>query len=428
MSVEPFVSVMNLEEELVKHLLIKDSLEKVVKDGLSDHILILPKVKSAVAFAKHYYNESTTAPTAEVFNTEFPDHAFDLVDPESSIDWVIEKLRNRYRKSEIWDLTLKLADHWKADQVDEAIGLLRNTTVEIEKNTLSHTNTWSTGDHKMFIGMIQDEIIHNKYKGYSVGFSQIDKYTGGLKPGYLAFLAARPKRMKSFFLIQSFIEQIKQGHTPVFFTLELTHKEIMSRFMCMVSGYPWDKAQRGEFSSSKDWDMIEKTWLNFTEEYGKAFVIQPKADERSVSQLMLLAEKNDCDSIFISQLKYITPVKNYYNSHEQYAEIVIDLKNQAVKTGSERPIYVEAQFNREAQSVKELQDLDLAQLGLTDAIGQTADVVYSIVQSQDMYNSGVAEMGIVEARNHGKTSWMFQSEFKKNTYLKCLGLKELYGA
>ena len=279
----------------------------------------------------------------------------------------------------------------------------------------------------MFIGMIQDEIIHNKYKGYSVGFSQIDKYTGGLKPGYLAFLAARPKRMKSFFLIQAFIEQIKQGYTPVFFTLELTHKEIMNRFMCMVSGYPWDKAQRGEFSSSKDWDMIEKTWLNFTEEYGKAFVIQPKADERSVSQLMLLAEKNDCDSIFISQLKYITPVRNYHNSHEQYAEIVIDLKNQAVKTGSERPIYVEAQFNREAQSVKELQDLDLAQLGLTDAIGQTADVVYSIVQSQDMYNSGIAEMGIVEARNHGKTSWMFESEFKKNTYLKCLGLKELYG-
>lgn len=426
MSVDQSVNIINIEEELIKHLLIKDSLEKIVKENINDDLLILPATKSAVAFAKHYFVSSSSAPTKEVFTTEFDNHQFDLSTPESSIDWIVKKLRDRYRKSEIWDLATNLADHWENETLDDAVSLLRNKTREIEKNTLSYTNIWDTSDYKRFVGQIQDEIIKDMYKGYSVGFPQIDRYTGGLKPGYLGFLAARPKRMKSFFMIQAFIEQIKQGHRPIFMTLELTHKEIMMRFMCMVTGYPWDKAQRGEFSSTKDWENIEKKWKEFCEEYGTGTVIQPAADQRSISQLMLQADQHDADSIFISQLKYITPVRSYRNSHESYAEIVLDLKNEAVKTGHERPIYVEAQFNREAQNVAELQDLDLAQLGLTDAIGQTADVVYSIVQTKDMHDNGVAEMGILEARNHGKTSWMFQSEFKTDTYLRCLGTKDNY--
>jgi len=428
MSVDQSTSVMDLEEELVKHLLIKESLEKIIKENVTDEILVLPKIKSAVAFAKHYYSKSSSSPTSDVLRTEFPEYEFDLDETDSSIDWVIQKLKERYRKREIWDLTVDLADKWEQNDIDGAIDTLRVTSKEIDKNTMTHTNVWETDDYKRFVGLIQEEIIRDQYKGFSVGFNQIDRYTGGLKPGYLAFLAARPKRMKSFFMLQSYIEQIKQGHKPIFLTLELTHKEIMLRFMCMVTGYSWDKAQRGEFASSKDWENIGTKWREFNEEYGTGTIIQPAADERSVAQLMLQAEKHDADSIFISQFKYVRPVKNYRNAHEGFSEIVLDLKNEAVRTGSERPIYVEAQFNRDAQNIGELQDLDLAQLGLTDAIGQTSDVVYSIVQTKDMYDNGVAEMGIVEARNHGKTSWMFQSEFKQTTYLKCLGTKENYAA
>lgn len=426
MSDDQSVNVIEIEQELLKHLLSKEDLEKIIKENINDELLINPAIKSVLAFAKHYFVNSSIAPTSDVLTTEFADLKLDLSEPQTSVDWVIGKLKHRYKRSEVWDMATKLADYWENDSIDDAMLYLRERSTEIEKNTLSYTNAWETTDSKRFISLIQDEIIRDMYRGYSVGYKQIDMYTGGLKPGYLAFLAARPKRMKSFFLIQSFIEQIKQGHRPIFFTLELTHKEIMLRFMCMVTGYPWDKAQRGEFASSKDWEFIETKWNEFCEEYGSAIVIQPAADERSVQQLMLQAERYEADSIFISQLKYITPVKSYRSMHEMYAEIVLDLKQQAVKTGSERPFFVEAQFNREAQNIKELQELDLGQLGLTDAIGQTADVVYSIVQTQDMYNSGIAEMGIVEARNHGKTSWMFESEFKKTTYLKCLGLKDMY--
>jgi replicative DNA helicase len=431
MNVDQSVNVLDIESELIRHLVNKEALQRIIKENISDELLIRPKCKEALAFARHYYIEHTDAPSPQIMNTEFPQFMgqvnFFGNKTEVSISWLVNKIRDRYKRKEIHDLSLELGELWNTNKTDEAIRLLRVKSVEIDRASLSHNNQWETSDYKNFIGLVQDEVIRDLYKGFSTGFPRVDQYTGGLKPGYLAFLAARPKRMKSFFLIQSFIEQIKQGHRPIFFTLELTHKEIMLRFMCMVTGFPWDRAQRGDFGSKKEWEGIENKWKDFCDQYGSAIVVQPPSDERSVQQLMMQADKANADSIFISQLKYITPLKYHRSSHESYAEIVLDLKQEAVKTGKERPLYVEAQFNREAQNIQELQELDLAQLGLTDAIGQTADVVYSIVQTNDMYNSGQAEMGVVEARNHGKTSWMFQSEFKINTYLKCLGTREELG-
>jgi replicative DNA helicase len=337
---------------------------------------------------------------------------------ETAISWVVSKLRERYQKNQIHDLTLALAD--RVDQPTEAMIYLQDRVMDIQRNSLSTKHIHAAGDHELFLSALQDKILQGHYKGLPIGFDAVDVFTGGLKPGYLAFLAARPKRQKTFFLLKAFIEQKKAGIKPILFTLENTMEEIELRLSCMLSGYPWDLAQRGEIDT-KGWKLLRESWEEFAA-LGDHWISRPPIDERTVSAMILEADKIEADSILLSQFKYIQPTNPNLKrpDHEKYAELVMDLKLAATRPGSERPIYVEAQFNREGESIEEFTDIGLAQLGLTDMIGQAADVVFALYQNKEMRANQQTQFGIIEARNHDKKNWYVRSEFKSTTYMELM--------
>jgi replicative DNA helicase len=413
-SVDQSVSVaLDLEREFLSHLSDRNSLETAIRDGVSTDLFYAPKNKAIYTFAQHYLNETKQAPSPAVLATEFAN--FDIPEPQASIEWVVTKLRERYQSNQVESLMFALAD--KVGEPSEAMDYLRATMMEIERNSMSTKHVWAAGDHKLFLSQLQDKIMAGQYQGLPIGFDAVDTFTGGLKPGYLAFLAARPKRQKTFFILNAFIKQKQAGYKPALFTLENTEEEVMLRISCMLSGYPWDLAQRG-IIDTKGWKLLEESWEEF-DALGDHWISRPPMDERTVSAMLLAADKFESDSVIISQFKYIQPMVQYKRpDHEKYAEIVMDLKGAATRPGSERPILVEAQFNREGESIDEFMDIGLGQLGLTDMIGQAADVVYALYQNKDMRAQGHTQFGIIEARNHDKKNWYVRSEFKNSTYME----------
>lgn len=404
---------LDLEQEFVNHLSISQDLIYVIREGVSSELLNRPNNRAVLGFATHYHGVNGIAPPREVLLTEFESLDFD--DPVASVEWIVSKLRERYQRNKVQQLILSAGKLTATPS--EALAVLREGTSEIENSSISTQYVWGPGDHDYFIQRMQDKIIAGQYRGMSTGFKDIDDFTGGLKPGYLAGISARPKRQKTFFALQSFIAQAYQGNTPIFFTLENTEEEIWYRLACMVSGFPWDKMQRGEVMPG-DWKMIVARMDEF-DAVTKYYIARPPVGERKVSSLLLQADKVDANSIIVSQFKYIEPSKDYYKAeNEKWASVVLDLKLAATKSGSERPIYIETQLNREAQSMTEMQDADLAQLGLTDMWGQACDIMFCIFQNRDLRASGVSEFGIIEARNSDKHSWLIQSEFKETTELK----------
>jgi replicative DNA helicase len=415
-SVDQFVEeavAFDLEREFIYHLADKENLEHTIRDGVSLDLIYGPKNKAIYAFAQHYMKETRMAPSADVFRTEFN---LEIQPTETAISWIVEKLRERYQKNQVQDLTLALAD--RVHQPAEAMDYLQQKVMEIQRNSVSTKHIWSAGEHDLFLTNLQDKILQGHYQGLPTGFAVVDNFTGGLKPGYLAFLAARPKRQKTFFLLKAFIEQRRAGYKPILFTLENTEEEIQLRISCLLSGYPWDLAMRGQIDM-KGWKVIKEAWEEFAA-LGEHWISRPPVDERNVASLMLTADKLEADSILLSQFKYLQSMNPNWRrpDHERYAELVTDLKMAATRPGSERPIYVEAQFNREGESIEEFTDIGLAQLGLTDMIGQAADVVFALYQNKEMYANQQTQFGIIEARNHDKKNWYIRSEFKSTTYIE----------
>lgn len=407
-------AILDLEQEFLDHLTDKESLEYIIRSGFNPDFLNAPLSRAVFQFAQFYYQQNGEAPVPKVLKSEFP--ALDLFMPEASASYVVDSLRDRYTKNELQQITRQLAK--LSSNPQEGMMFLRDRAMELERKTVSTRTVWTQSDAKYFIEQIQSKILTGQYKGFSTGFKTVDDFCGGTKPGYLTGLAARPKRQKTFIAIQAFIAQLIQGHHPILFTLENTEMEIWQRLFCLVTGFSWDTMQKGGIMPA-DWRQLDEKWDQFMGTYDPKFEIaRPALGERTVPSLLLQAEKVEADSIFISQFKYIEPTRdNYKADHEKWGSIVIDLKLAATKAGAERPIYVETQLNREATSMNEMMDADLAQLGLTDMWGQACDLMFGLYQNKDMRASHLTEFGIIEARNSDKSSWMIHSEFKEYTEL-----------
>lgn len=408
---------LDIEQELVNHLLITEDTEYIFRDGLSPDLIYTPVNKSVFNFVRHYYSETGQSPTYAVMQHEFP--ALEFNDPQSSVQWVVEKLRERYQRNKVQDLALKVGE--LSHQPAEAMSYLSSEVHEIQKQSVSQKHIWRAGESGLFLNMLAAEIEEGFYQGLPTGFEQVDKFTGGLKPGYLAFLAARPKRMKTFFILKAFIEQKRAGHKPMLFTLENTDKEIMLRISCLLSGYPWDLAQRG-IVNENGWKLLENAWREF-DELGEHYIAYPPMDERTVPAMMLHADHLEADSVIISQFNYIQPSNDYYYKrpdHERWASIVDDLKMAATRPGVERPVYVEAQLNREGEKIEDFTEMGLGQLGLTDRIGQASDIVFALYQNKEMRDNNMVQFGVVEARNSDKHNWHIIADYKNTTALEML--------
>jgi replicative DNA helicase len=406
-------AVLDLEQEFLDHLTDKQSLEYIIRSGFNPDFLNTPLNKSVYQFAQFYYQQNGEAPSAIILRTEFPN--LDLFMPEATASYIVDRLRDRFTRNELQTITRRLAT--LTDNPQDGMAFLRDQAMQLERKTISTQTIWTAADAEHFIERAQQKILDGQYKGFSTGFAEVDKFCGGMRPGYLTGLAARPKRQKTFIALQSFIAQIVQGHTPVLFTLENTEEEIWNRLGCMVTGVSWDKMQKGEMMPA-DWKALHDGWEEFRGAYDPRFYIaRPAIGERTVPSLLLQADKLEADSIVISQFKYIEPTREYLQAHEKWGSIVVDLKLGAIRPGSERPIYVETQLNREATSMTEMMDADLAQLGLTDMWGQACDLMFGLYQNKDMRASHLTEFGIIEARNSDKNSWYIHSEFKERTEL-----------
>lgn len=83
-----------------------------------------------------------------------------------------------------------------------------------------------------------------KLAGQSTGFESIDWITGGLEPGQLVILAARPSVGKTALALNIADHVASTGAPALFFTLEMTGQELAMRLMASRSGVPSPEARR----------------------------------------------------------------------------------------------------------------------------------------------------------------------------------------
>ena len=243
------------------------------------------------------------------------------------------------------------------------------------------------------------EYLHAVYEnrvevGISSGYTQMDKLTGGLKPGEMFVLAARPSIGKTAFAL-NIIRNIAFPHrTPnpkkvVFFSLEMTAEQITRRLLCTEADVSEgdfrvkDRLQSADLNRlAQAVDRIRKAKLYIDPTPGLTV-----ADLRARARRMYMTKDEDntpmIDMIVIDYLQLMHAAVGATDGRQQeVAAISNGLK--AIAKELNVPVLVLAQLNREIdKNARPDAKPKLSHLRESGAIEQDADVVAFLHRNRD---------------------------------------------
>ncbi len=81
-----------------------------------------------------------------------------------------------------------------------------------------------------------------------IGYKQLDRILGGLKPGEMFILAARPSIGKTAFGINAALNIAKDNRPVMFFSLEMGRKALIRRALSIETGIPYRAIEEGSMS------------------------------------------------------------------------------------------------------------------------------------------------------------------------------------
>jgi replicative DNA helicase len=254
-------------------------------------------------------------------------------------------------------------------------------------------------------------------KGIPSGFYELDRLTNGFEGGELIIIGARPAMGKTAFALNIAYNVATAGKKVLFFSLEMTKKQLSLRMNSMISGVPLNKIKSGMLSE----DDVEKITNSYIENVDVLRRIDLVDNKPYLHDIMKISYSLDnVDLIIIDYLQLIRTKNNYQMRYQELADIVNSLKFLAKDLNV--PIIALAQVNREVEKKVDKRPT-LSDLRESGDIEATADIV--IFLHREGYYKGnnddnTAEVIVAKNRNgeSGKIQLMFDRKIQKFTDLE----------
>ncbi|MHB8246875.1 MAG: replicative DNA helicase [Acidimicrobiales bacterium] len=239
----------------------------------------------------------------------------------------------------------------------------------------------------------------DRLSGLPTGFADLDQALGGLEPGALCVVGARPSMGKTAFGLCIAEANARHGTPTLFFSVEMAGVEIGSRLVAMLARVGTDRQRSGQ--------LRPEEWCRLTEARSQLASIPLQIDDRAaptLADLRLTAKATRVRSglglVIVDYLQLIQAGAPFERRELVVAEVARGLKALARDLGC--VVIALSQLNRSLEARADKRPI-LSDLRESGAIEQDADVVMFIYRDE-IYNPesldrGVAEVLIAKHRN-----------------------------
>jgi replicative DNA helicase len=229
-----------------------------------------------------------------------------------------------------------------------------------------------------------------KSVGVQTGFYTLDSVCGGLFPGELCILAARPGIGKTSLAMQVATHAARFGLVYVA-TLEMSAVEIATRQICSIGHV---NSRRVRTGSLRPDDMRAITAA--ANDFGSSMLLLHDRPSMTIAKIRrAIMRAKGIRMAVIDYLQLITPSDRKVKRYEQVGQMTAELK--ALAREADIPVLVLCQLNREAVGEdSKARKPGLHQLRESGSIEQDADVVWLL--SRMLYKEGK------ETKTHGTAS------------------------
>ena len=259
------------------------------------------------------------------------------------------------------------------------------------------------------MGATLDEIQENSNRpdgvyGVPTGFIDFDDMTGGLHPGQMIVIAARPGVGKSTMAIDvARAAALHNNKSTVFFSLEMGSTEIGMRIISAEATLPMNRLKKGDLDQS-EWERT----IDVQQRLGNSPLFVDDSPQNTLveirSKCRKLKKQYGLDLIVVDYLQLMTTGRKIESRQQEVSEISRSLKLLAKEL--EIPIIALSQLNRGSEQRTDKRPM-ISDLRESGSIEQDADIVI-LLHREDMYDPetprvGEADMTIAKHRG-GPTS------------------------
>src|ERR1700681_4927195 len=259
-----------------------------------------------------------------------------------------------------------------------------------------------------------------RIKGLSTGFLKLDEMTGGLHPGELVILAARPSMGKTALALniaQHVASQPNEKQTVAVFSLEMSRESLLTRMICAGARVDQQKFRAG-YLNQDERRRLAKTASELVQ--APLFI-----DDTSGTHMMdihaklrRLKAEQGLSLVVIDYLQLMSGRGRYENRNQEISTISRGLK--LLAKDLKVPMLVLSQLNRAPETRPGDHRPQLSDLRESGSIEQDADLVAFIFR-EEVYKRdrddlrGIAELLVAKQRNGpiGKVDLIFLHELTK---------------
>jgi len=254
---------------------------------------------------------------------------------------------------------------------------------------------------QIFITITERAKRQNPITGVPTHFTDLDKMTGGLQPGDLVIIAARPSMGKTAFVLNlaqnACVPQARHVGLPddeqpvlhpiLFFSLEMGAAQLVERVLCSEAKVDYSKLRSGAFIDDDFRRMIGAAdrisqARFFIDDQAAPSILEMRARARRFREdrTIFTGNKEQFGLIIVDYLQLARGGKSRYDSREQeISEISRGLKAMAKEL--HMPVLALSQLNRAVDSRADHRP-QLSDLRESGAIEQDADVIMFIYREE----------------------------------------------
>lgn len=242
-------------------------------------------------------------------------------------------------------------------------------------------------------------------QGITYGWEELDALTGGIRPGDVGTIVARPGLGKTFTILKAAVAAWREGASVSLISMEMTAVENARRVLGMETGVSHDFLLRGRMSQ---WgEEIVESYLQNTANR-PPFTIMTGDLSKSVSDVDAFIQEHSPDFVCIDASYLLHPSEKRYKGKrwEAMAAVGEEIKGLALRRN--RPILQTVQFNRSSSPDEEM---DLSQIGGTDVVGQVSSLVLGMRRGPAPYERSRRRYLVLKNR-HGPDGTSFLTHFQ----------------
>lgn len=270
---------------------------------------------------------------------------------------------------------------------------------------------------------IEDVAEGRVEKGIKLNHFGLDKKIGGLKRDTLTVIAARPSMGKTAYALHCLYQIIMQEKNCVFFSLEMTARQLILRLFSMHGKIDASRFEIGDLDNDQN-DRLAATARELFKIGHNNLIDDACRTIEDIERFLTRAkvQLGQIDCVFVDYLQLVKSTKKAFNAEQEIAQVSLKLKELSKEFNCS--VVALAQINRGSEQKNADKFPNMADIKGSGQIEQDADLVL-ILHREDYYKPNTERPNVLDvkvAKNRsgdtGVESYYFQRNIMSFTEIK----------